>query len=636
MWKAIKAIAIFYIAQFGFSRLLSIFELNRESADLFSLILADLAVILYFLFVEKVRISLGMLKVRPLPTLGLCACIPPFLIVFIAFAAFSLDLPNTLDLSLKDVSVPLVFASIGIIGPIAEEVVFRGAVLGSLFKWKKLEGEPWIAIFLSAILFSLCHLNPAQAPVTLILGLFAGWLYFRTDSLLPGMVFHIMNNSLVCVIIAVLRDSKAMAFLEKWEPSTAFLVVSFVVALALTAFLLICLVKVVKRDLPVKTLSCGTEKISVGKIGLCASILAVFVAALAVLGAGKRDNSGLVETFGDFHEGLAEVEMNGKSGFIDRNGDVVIPCEYDRVSAGGFNEGLCGVEKDGLWGYIDRKGEIVIPMEFSNAGRFSDGYAQACKNDKYGFIDKEGNAVVPFEYDGASAFQNGKMTVAVNDKYGVIDLTGVEVVPFEYDYIYSFHDDLAMVSKDRKYGFIDSDGRVVISVEYDSASLFRDGLSVVSKDREFGSIDTTGAVVIPLKYDNLQRLDEGLFFAKSGERSEMINIKENTVVPFEYRSVIWYADGLAMVELNDKQSALVHLDGEIQERFDYSVLSYSEAGLAHAVKGKKEGVVDFHGRVIVPFKFDDVREFSEGLGRACKGRYRHYIDTEGKIVIKVD
>lgn len=636
MWRAIKAIAIFYIAQFGFSKLMSIFELSGESAVLFSLILADLAVILYFLFVEKVRISLGMLKERPLPTLGLCACIPPFLIVFIILTVVSLSLPNTWDLSFEEVPVPLAFAAVGIIGPIAEEVVFRGAVLGSLLKWKKLEREPWMAILLSALLFSLVHLNPAQAPVTLILGLFAGWLYFRTESLLPGMVLHIMNNSLACVMSAVLKDSKAVTSLEEWEPSSAFLVVFFVVALVLAAFLLTSLVKVVKRDMPARSLRCGTDKISVGKIGVCAGVLAVYVAVLAVLGAGKRDDSGLVETFGDFHEGLAEVEMNGKSGFIDRNGDIVIPCEYDRVSAGGFDEGLCGVEKDGHWGYIDRKGQIVIPMEFSNAGRFSDGYAQACKNDKYGYIDKEGNAVVPFEYDGASSFQNGKVTVAVNGKYGIIDLTGVVVVPFEYDYIYSFHDGLAMVSKGGKYGFIYGDGRVAIPVEYETASLFKDGLSIVSKGGEFGCIDTAGTVVMPLKYDHLRRMDEGHFFAKSGERSEIINIKENTVVPFEYQSVLWYSDGLVMVELNGHKLALVHLDGEIQERFGYSVSSYSDAGLAHAVKGNKEGVVDFHGRVVVPFKYDDMREFSEGLARACKGRHRYYINTEGKIVIKLD
>ena len=52
------------------------------------------------------------------------------------------------------------YLAIGLLAPLAEEVVFRGAVLRSLLAQMK----PWTAIAISALLFSIVHMNPAQMP----------------------------------------------------------------------------------------------------------------------------------------------------------------------------------------------------------------------------------------------------------------------------------------------------------------------------------------------------------------------------------------------------------------------------------------------------------------------------------------
>jgi membrane protease YdiL (CAAX protease family) len=87
---------------------------------------------------------------------------------------------------------------IGLMAPLAEEVVFRGAVLRSLLRWKA--GNPWLAIFVSAILFSAVHMNPAQLPHTFLVGLLLGWMYYRTDSIVPGVVYHWVNNTVAYVL----------------------------------------------------------------------------------------------------------------------------------------------------------------------------------------------------------------------------------------------------------------------------------------------------------------------------------------------------------------------------------------------------------------------------------------------------
>ena len=108
------------------------------------------------------------------------------------------ELPNIVegefDMIMKDRWGYLV---VGLLAPFAEEMVFRGAVLRSLLRWKE---NPWIGIVISAVLFAVIHMNPAQMPHAFLIGLLLGWLYYRTDSIVPGVVYHWVNNTVAYVM----------------------------------------------------------------------------------------------------------------------------------------------------------------------------------------------------------------------------------------------------------------------------------------------------------------------------------------------------------------------------------------------------------------------------------------------------
>jgi len=107
-------------------------------------------------------------------------------------------LPNVaeqeFDLILKDRMGYLV---VGLLAPLVEELVFRGAILRSLLRWKQ---NPWVGIAISALLFALIHMNPAQMPHAFLIGLLLGWMYYRTDSIVPGVVYHWVNNTVAYVL----------------------------------------------------------------------------------------------------------------------------------------------------------------------------------------------------------------------------------------------------------------------------------------------------------------------------------------------------------------------------------------------------------------------------------------------------
>lgn len=84
------------------------------------------------------------------------------------------------------------------------------------------------------------------------------------------------------------------------------------------------------------------------------------------------------------------------SGYIDRNGNVVIPCQWN--SACSFSEGLAAVDVDMMkWGYINTKGEMVVPARWTFACNYNDGVAFVADvmTMESGYIDKAGRFFNP-------------------------------------------------------------------------------------------------------------------------------------------------------------------------------------------------------------------------------------------------
>ena len=106
-----------------------------------------------------------------------------------------------------------------------------------------------------------------------------------------------------------------------------------------------------------------------------------------------------------FREGVARFALDGKVGFFDRRGQVVIQPAY--AFAMPFFEGRAAVcqgcteiqegehrsIRGGKWGYIDRGGRLVIPLQFAEAADFENGRARVRAGAKWQYIGKDGKVV---------------------------------------------------------------------------------------------------------------------------------------------------------------------------------------------------------------------------------------------------
>lgn len=91
---------------------------------------------------------------------------------------------------------------VGILAPVCEEVVFRGAIFGGLKK----EGNVFKAILASGLLFGLLHMNINQASYAFVIGILLGFLVEATGSIFSSILFHVLVNS-TNAIMMIISDS---------------------------------------------------------------------------------------------------------------------------------------------------------------------------------------------------------------------------------------------------------------------------------------------------------------------------------------------------------------------------------------------------------------------------------------------
>lgn len=86
----------------------------------------------------------------------------------------------------------LFFVQLAILPALLEEWLFRGVMLRRLLR----SVGKWPAILLSAFVFGLMHLNPAQSIFAFGFGIFAGYVYVNTGSIWFGALIHMLNNAI--------------------------------------------------------------------------------------------------------------------------------------------------------------------------------------------------------------------------------------------------------------------------------------------------------------------------------------------------------------------------------------------------------------------------------------------------------
>lgn len=136
----------------------------------------------------KINFSKIQLWIVPLLIIGTLALVIP-----ISQIASILPMPASVQKFFERAFTKDIFSIVTVViaAPILEEILCRGIVLKGLLQ----NYSPQKAIIISAIFFAVIHLNPWQALPAFFGGLFLGWVYYKTQSVFPGMIVHATINA---------------------------------------------------------------------------------------------------------------------------------------------------------------------------------------------------------------------------------------------------------------------------------------------------------------------------------------------------------------------------------------------------------------------------------------------------------
>ncbi len=223
------------------------------------------------------------------------------------------------------------------------------------------------------------------------------------------------------------------------------------------------------------------------------------------------------------------IEKDGKFGFINSNGKVVIEPKYDTIETCICTEGYIATIKpegsyrstyeidfslsetwayphkcEGFTGYKYFWDSALGMVSIRNGENEVDGgniipEAVQLENGKFAVAsaDKLQGAS---DYDAAGVFTGGLVAMSKGGKWGYLNSSGEEVIPFEYDAVgdysalngtptpYECSEGYVTVFNGDKYGVFKADGTQVVPCVYDSLTTVHNGRAFASNDGEVWGI----------------------------------------------------------------------------------------------------------------------------------------------------
>jgi len=146
------------------------------------------------------RVSVGLVPLIIISALALYLCLEPI--------ATSIPMPEEVKNFFKNMFRPDFFSVLLMVvaAPLLEEILCRGIVLKGLLE----NYSPMKAILISAFFFGLIHMNPWQAVPAFLFGLFVGWVFYKTRSIIPGIIMHATVNGVSASAMFLPEDKQEL------------------------------------------------------------------------------------------------------------------------------------------------------------------------------------------------------------------------------------------------------------------------------------------------------------------------------------------------------------------------------------------------------------------------------------------
>ena len=340
------------------------------------------------------------------------------------------------------------------------------------------------------------------------------------------------------------------------------------------------------------------------------------------------------------------VKKDGLFGFIDENGNWIIPPKYkdvgcDSENHAAFADGLALVQsnENDLFGFIDIKGTWIIEPKFSEALPFAPGTGfTAAKGEQegWGVINKLGNWVIEPRYENCSHI--------IGDRYFKLDKDWTKLF-----YYFDAKDGKLLIDGcvyEKKRSLSEIAAGVDWLSCYDAAT-DDDSPTLIQAIGTglWGFIDynntADGGVIYP-RFKKAYPFSNGLALVQSGENElyGFINRTGEYVVRPEFKELFYSTDGMfaKACSKDNGQWGIINLKGEwvldpIYTGSESIEIPYEECGTANGLRGYK----NHSGKWIIKPLFLEIGSYEENgmaVAKCAENELWGFINLKGEWVIE--
>ena len=371
--------------------------------------------------------------------------------------------------------------------------------------------------------------------------------------------------------------------------------------------------------------------------------LTVFVASCSSFTSKKNNGKEL----GSQEQSYYQIIVDGKRGFVDARGRIVIEPQYD-YTYGKISEGLCYVEIGERRGMIDASGNFVMefPDTIDYVTDFIHDHAIIGSTHCKGVIRNDGKYIVPLAQDGVMLNIDGdslyfivvcdgsKEQWCVKDKLGRMIGTPCDSI------LIGYRNGLCPIKVSDKWGYMDTAGDVVIEPQYDYARTFNEsGVARVRKGSSYYFIDKEGNELWEFDCIFTGIINDRAVVLKNGKKYLVNGVGEIICEVYADRVSSFREDGYA-VAFNGNKASLIDTMGRVVLATEYENIGTFIEGIALVKKDKAYGFIDISGKEIIPVKYDDYEHSLNSIDSPVRGvfvyenwtLYATYYDLNGNVV----
>lgn len=354
------------------------------------------------------------------------------------------------------------------------------------------------------------------------------------------------------------------------------------------------------------------------------------------------DHIQFVESVGSFNNGLCWIKTGKWYGFINKKGKLIIEAAFTK--AFDFHDGVARVVFNKKTGLIDTHGDWILkPKDYEVIFPFDqNGIAVIRSHFKKpsGLINKKGEILTELKYRIIEPEKNGFYKVSDGDLWGFINTKGEEVIPVIYDQVTDIENDIVAVSLPSQltWFYINTKNERAFKGNYEIAESFHQGYAYVQKheydDETKMHINIDGEYFNPTEQDLVMHFSQDVFgmFTQFGTIRRFRNQlnyyycdKDGVnILNRNFEGIEPFKNNTAPVKIDGKWG-LINKTGVFMIEPKYAKINQLKNDLVHVRPNILFGMADKKGKILIEPKYDRLDK-QWNIYRLERGEAIGYID----------